>query len=40
MTDAGSDGNRLSCVDSNGNVRNRREAVIEQTQTLIGAPPN
>src|SRR5580693_2035150 len=40
MTDADSDGNRLSCVDSNGNVRNRREAVIEQTQTLIGAPPN
>jgi hypothetical protein len=24
MTDADSDGNRLSCVDSNGNVRNRR----------------
>jgi len=28
MTDADSDGNRLSCVDSNGNVRNRRVSPI------------
>jgi hypothetical protein len=28
MTDADSDGNRLSCVDSNGNVRNRRNGAV------------
>src|SRR3984893_2096631 len=28
MTDADSDGNRLSCVDSNGNVRYRRFPVV------------
>jgi len=28
MTDADSDGNRLSYVDSNGNVRNRRYLAV------------